>query len=167
MGRGGGEGRALGVGVIRGDAVAEGVRVGVAVGVGVEVAVEVGLGVADGVGVVVGVPVAVAVAVALAVGVDVGVAVDVVVGVAVGVDVGVGVGATVFLFTIAPKVPTAVALSGSGADTPQSPSDTPLCSRFQEAPPSVVRRAVSPKPTMVPLFASAKETPVRMVVAGN
>ena len=71
------------------------------------------------------------------------------------------------LFTIAPNVPTAVTVLGSGTETPQSPSATPLCSWFQELPPSVVRRTMSPKPTAVPLFAPAKEIAVRINVPGG
>jgi hypothetical protein len=133
--------------------VGEGVIVGVAVGVDVPV----GVGVGVGVGVNVGVGLGVGVGVAVGVGVGVGVAVGVGVRVGVTVGVGVGVGVPVVLFTIAPNVPTAVALSGSGKETPQRPSATPLCSRFQESPPSVVRSAVSPKPTAVPLLASANK----------
>src|SRR5262249_17496801 len=65
------------------------------------------------------------------------------------------------------NAPIPVAFSGSGHETPKSPSATPLCSRLQELPPSVVRRAVSPKPTTVPLLASAKETAVRINVPGG
>jgi hypothetical protein len=135
------------------------VIVGVVVGVvvGVAVGLDVGLGVDVGVALGVGVAVGVMDGVGLAVGVAVGLV----------VGVGVGVGVPVVLFTIAPNVPTAVALFGSGNETPQSPSATPLCSRFHELPPSVVRSAVSPKPTAVPLLLSAKETAVRINVPGG
>ena len=153
FGRGGGDGRGLGVGVTRGNAVGEGVTLGVVVGVAVAVGVEVAVAVAVGVGV--------GVELAVGVGVDVGLELGVVVG------VGVGVGVPVVLFTIAPNVPTPVALFGSGKETPQSPSATPLCSCSQELPPSVVRRTRSPKPTAVPLLASAKETAVRIKIPGG
>ena len=59
-----------------------------------------------------------------------------------GLGVGVGRGVPAALFTIAPNVPTAVALFGSGQDTPQSPSATPLRPCCQELPPSVVRKTM-------------------------
>jgi hypothetical protein len=103
------------------------VIVGVAVGVGVGVSVGVAVGLEVGLGVDVGVALGVVVGVAVGVGLGVGVDVAVGVGVAVGVagGVGVGVGVPVVLFTIAPIEPTAVALFGSGKETPQSPSATP------------------------------------------
>lgn len=118
-------------------------------GVGVSVGVGEGEGVAVGLGVEVGVGVGVIVGVGL--GVTVGVAVD------VGVGVGVGVGAAVILLIIAPNVPTAVPLSGSGKETPQNPSASRVCSIFQVIPPSVVLKIVPPE-TADPLLASAKET---------
>src|SRR5215471_14724632 len=83
-----------------------------------------------------------------------------------GRGLGVGVGRVIVLLLIAPRVPTAVPLFGSGKETPQRPSATPPSSLFHVVPPSVVLRTVSPKPTAVPLFALAKETAVRVKPSG-